>query len=72
MKQPACAAATNSSGFVPTPSSKREPNEYWVLFNVVLWVVKLPLIYFDLFLVDFRFLTHKDNYMFVYKMQLKY
>src|SRR5476651_2128431 len=27
-KQPACAAAINSSGFVPTPFSKRVPKEY--------------------------------------------
>src|SRR5882724_10970083 len=26
-KQPACAAATSSSGFVPAPDSKRELNE---------------------------------------------
>src|ERR1044072_7648034 len=29
-KQPACAAAINSSGFVPLPSSKRVLNEYCV------------------------------------------
>ncbi len=28
LKHPACAAATNSSGFVPTPSAKRELKEY--------------------------------------------
>src|SRR3954468_19157480 len=28
-KQAACAAAMSSSGFVPSPSSKREANEYW-------------------------------------------
>src|SRR5690606_31586541 len=27
-KQPACAAAISSSGFVPGASSKRDPNEY--------------------------------------------
>ena len=27
-KQPACAAAISSSGFVPSPSSKRDWNEY--------------------------------------------
>jgi hypothetical protein len=43
LKQPACAAAINCSGFVPTPSSKRLLNEYCVLFRTVLWVVKLPL-----------------------------
>ena len=43
VKQPACAAATNSSGFVPTPSAKRELNEYCVLFNTVLAVVNVPL-----------------------------
>ena len=43
LKQPACAAATSSSGFVPTPSSKRELKEYCVLFNVVLCVVRCPL-----------------------------
>src|SRR5271163_1363742 len=43
VKQPACAAAISSSGLVPTPLSKREPNEYWVSLRVVLWVVMLPL-----------------------------
>jgi hypothetical protein len=27
-KQPACAPAISSSGLVPGPSSKRDPNEY--------------------------------------------
>lgn len=35
VKQPACAAATSSSGLVPTPSSKRLENEYCVWFSVV-------------------------------------
>src|SRR6185503_3072375 len=43
VKQPACAAAINSSGLVPTPSAKRVLNEYWVLLRVVLWVVRSPL-----------------------------
>src|SRR5438046_587304 len=30
VKHPACAAAISSSGFVPTPSSKRDLYEYWV------------------------------------------
>src|SRR5690349_1999690 len=30
VKQPAWAAATNSSGFVPTPSANLELYEYWV------------------------------------------
>src|SRR5687767_12103450 len=38
-KQPECAAAINSSGLVPTPSSNRDLYEYCVLFKVVLWVV---------------------------------
>src|SRR5271166_989808 len=32
-KHPACAAAINSSGFVPGPFSNREVNEYCVLFS---------------------------------------
>src|ERR1700758_3092080 len=32
-KQPACAAAINSSGFVPGAFSNRVVNEYGVLFN---------------------------------------
>src|SRR6266705_2336093 len=42
-KQPACAAAINSSGFVPTPFSKRVLNEYWVCLSVPLSVEMLPL-----------------------------
>ena len=33
LKQPACAAATSSSGFVPIPSAKRVLHEYWFWFN---------------------------------------
>src|SRR5688500_17947370 len=33
VKQPACAAAINSSGFVPGPFSNRDVNEYAVLFR---------------------------------------
>ena len=32
-KQPACAAAISSSGFVPGAFSNRVVNEYWVLFR---------------------------------------
>src|SRR5271170_2043004 len=42
-KQPACAAAINSSGFVPTPFSKRVLNEYDVSFSTPLSVEMLPL-----------------------------
>ena len=35
-KQPACAAAMSSSGFVPTPFSKRVLNEYCVCLSVPL------------------------------------
>src|SRR5476649_278487 len=42
-KQPACAAAINSSGFVPTPFSKRVLNEYCVSLSVPLSVEMLPL-----------------------------
>src|ERR1044071_8063973 len=42
-KQPACAAAINSSGLVPIPSSKRVLNEYWVLERTPLSVEMLPL-----------------------------
>src|ERR1039458_1166079 len=42
-KQPACAAAINSSGFVPTPFSKRVLNEYCVCLSVPLSVEMLPL-----------------------------
>jgi hypothetical protein len=31
LKHPECAAATNSSGFVPVPCSNLERYEYWVL-----------------------------------------
>src|SRR5215469_3039868 len=43
VKQPACAAASNSSGLVPTPLSKRELNEYCVFFSVPLSVEISPL-----------------------------
>src|SRR5208282_234238 len=43
VKQPACAAASNSSGFVPTPFSKRVLKEYCVLFSVPLSVEMEPL-----------------------------
>src|SRR5687768_2448420 len=42
-KQPACAAAISSSGFVPTPSSKRVLNEYCVSFSTPLSVEIVPL-----------------------------
>src|SRR5664279_3318390 len=42
-KQPACAAAMSSSGFVPTPFSKRVLNEYCVSLSVPLSVEMLPL-----------------------------
>ena len=42
VKQPACAAAINSSGFVPTPFSNRVPNEYAVSFRAPLSVEILP------------------------------
>jgi hypothetical protein len=42
VKHPACAAANNSSGFVPMPSSKRVLNEYCVLFNTVLCEETFP------------------------------
>ena len=42
VKQPAWAAAISSSGFVPTPSSKRDLNEYCVSFNVVVSVLSFP------------------------------
>src|SRR6266851_9244716 len=38
VKQPACAAARSSSGFVPTPSSKRVLKEYCVFFKTPLSV----------------------------------
>ncbi len=42
-KQPACAAAINSSGLVPLPSSKRVLKEYWVFDNTPLSVETVPL-----------------------------
>src|SRR5476651_675353 len=42
-KQPACAAAISSSGFVPTPFSKRVLKEYCVSLSVPLSVEMLPL-----------------------------
>src|ERR1019366_4311798 len=42
-KQPACAAAINSSGFVPTPFSKRVLNEYCASLSPPLSVEMLPL-----------------------------
>ena len=43
VKQPAWAAAISSSGFVPTPFSKRVENEYCVCFSTPLWVETVPL-----------------------------
>src|SRR5713101_3228232 len=43
VKQPACAAASSSSGLVPTPFSKRVLKEYWVCFSVPLSVEIEPL-----------------------------
>src|SRR3954454_7002380 len=43
VKQPAWAAAINSSGFVPMPFSKRAENEYCVCFNTPLCVERVPL-----------------------------
>lgn len=42
-KQPACAAAINSSGFVPTPFSNLVANEYCVCFSTPLSVEIVPL-----------------------------
>ena len=42
-KHPACAAAINSSGLVPTPFSKRVPNEYWASARTPLAVEIVPL-----------------------------
>src|ERR1044072_9877937 len=42
-KQPACAAAINSSGLVPLPSSKRVLNEYCVFAKTPLSVEIVPL-----------------------------
>src|SRR3954470_10669051 len=43
LKHPACAAAINSSGFVPGEFSNRVVNEYGVLFNTPLAVETVPL-----------------------------
>src|SRR6266404_5498894 len=43
VKQPACAAASSSSGLVPMPLSKREWNEYAVCFSTPLSVESVPL-----------------------------
>src|ERR1700675_1469911 len=42
VKQPACAAAINSSGFVPIPFSKRVENEYCALESTLLSVEIVP------------------------------
>src|SRR6187431_2341228 len=42
-KQPACAAAMSSSGFVPGPFSKRVPKEYWASLSTPLSVEMAPL-----------------------------
>src|SRR5579884_1042900 len=42
VKQPACAAASSSSGLVPTPFSKRVLKEYCVCFSVPLSVEMVP------------------------------
>src|SRR5215470_830712 len=43
VNQPACAAASNSSGLVPTPFSKRVLKEYCVCFRTPLSVEMAPL-----------------------------
>src|SRR4051812_31928991 len=43
VKQPACEAASNSSGLVPTPSSNLDLYEYCALLSVELWVLRFPL-----------------------------
>src|SRR5256885_4712018 len=43
VKQPACAAASSSSGLVPTPFSKRVLKEYWVCLRTPLSVETEPL-----------------------------
>src|SRR5436190_13584120 len=43
VKQPACAAAINSSGFVPLPSPNRAANEYGVSLSVPLCTDSVPL-----------------------------
>src|SRR6266851_2683583 len=43
VKHPACAAASSSSGFVPTPFSNRVLNEYCVCLSVPLSVEIAPL-----------------------------
>src|SRR3954471_18625236 len=42
-KQPECAAAISSSGFVPAPDSKREPKEYSVFLSAPPGAVIAPL-----------------------------
>src|SRR5580704_1474878 len=42
VKQPACAAAINSSGFVPMPFSNRVENEYCALERTLLSVEIVP------------------------------
>jgi hypothetical protein len=56
VKQPECAAAINSSGFVPTPVSKREPKEYCVFSKVVLCVINFPLFFNEPFHTAVAFL----------------
>jgi hypothetical protein len=46
VKQPACAAAINSSGLVPFPFSNRVPNEYCWLDKTPLAVDTNPLPFF--------------------------
>jgi hypothetical protein len=55
VKQPECAAAINSSGFVPTPVSKREPKEYCVS-KVVLCVVNFSFFFNEPFHTAVAFL----------------
>src|ERR1700730_11878930 len=43
VKQPACAAAINSSGFVPMPFSNRVENEYCAFERTLLSVEMVPL-----------------------------
>jgi hypothetical protein len=47
-KQPACAAAINSSGLVPAPDSNRVQNEYWVSLSTPLSLEIVPLPSFKL------------------------
>ncbi len=59
-KQPAWAAAINSSGFVPTPFSKRVLNEYCVSLSVPLSVEIFTLAGFQVARPDCRcFAFHK-------------